>query len=121
MSFVAASVRARSTDGDVLQMLHRALPAIGLGERHVPADGEGAPMIALRREHVGERLQHGEVVVLGDVRLLRCRDERVRRVVEVTARHRAASAFAKLVQIVEHSCRVESYSSLGRRSSPSYS
>jgi polyisoprenoid-binding protein YceI len=59
-------------------------------------------MIALRRVHLGERLQDGEVVVLGDVRLLRGVDERADRIVEVTALHRAASAFSKLVQIVEH-------------------
>jgi hypothetical protein len=40
--------------------------------------------------------------VLGDVRLRGCGDERVRRIVEVAARHRGARAFSQVVEVVEH-------------------
>ena len=62
------------------------------------------------REHLDERLEDREVVVLGNVRLLRGRDERVRGVVEVAAIERGARALAQVVEVVEHPARIESTS-----------
>jgi hypothetical protein len=95
--------RAGAIDGrHVGQHRGRALPSVGLGRRHVPVDGERAPRIVATKKHFDERTEHAHVIVLGDVRLLRRRDERVRCVIEVSPLHRDARALAQMEEIVEH-------------------
>src|SRR3954449_1222678 len=80
----------------------RALPAVGLGEGHVPMDGQRAARVVTTQEHFDERSEDREIVVLGDVRLLRRGDERMDGVVEITPAQRSASSLAQVIEVIEH-------------------
>ncbi len=98
--------RARAIDGrHLLELRLRALRAVALGRHHVPEHGERAPRVAAFHQHVFERTQHAEVIVLRDVRLRGRRDERVRGVVEISTRERLPGALSQVVEIIQHGSR----------------
>jgi hypothetical protein len=65
-------------------------------------DAERASEIVSPNEDLDERSEHGEVIVFRDVRLLRCRDERVCSIVEVAALEGGPGSFTQVIEVVEH-------------------
>ena len=95
--------RARAIDRrQAVQQRLRALAPVLLRVEHVPEHRERRARVAAPPEHLLERPQHAEVIVLGDVRLRRRADERVGRVVEIVPRQSLTRPLAEVVEIVEH-------------------